>query len=1327
MKRIITLLSICFVFQVGTSTAQKLVYENTSPWFWGLNAGGTWNTADVKYKLDWGWGVTLGRSFNFNYGKPISFDLRGRYLGGNWKGQDFDSTGFALPNAALSAGNTNYKDSLGYSVLNHKTKVHELDLELVLHLNRLVERTGWDPYIFGGIGLTWSNTKGNLLNTADSLYDYNSLESLSRSSITGLLDDSYETTLDGSTADKYNIAAMPSLGFGLGYFFGPRFSMGLEHKTTFTLADNFDGYADPAGKRENDWYHYTSVYFKYYFKSREGRSAQVKPPVVPPTTGPIQPGQTNCPKPIIGFANLTNNQNLTNSNLSLLANLTNVADRANITVSINGNVTSNYSYNATTGKLDATGVLQVGQNTISITASNTCGSTTESIIVNYNLPCQQPIVAFTNPSNTGTTVSSNVFYVTADILNLLKNEGVVFKVNGVSVTNYSFSYSTGKFSATVSLKSGQNTIEISATNTCGTANGSTVVMYSQNCPAPVIESINVPNGTTVQNEMFNFEATLANVIRANQVSLTLNGVAQSAGQFNTSTRLYQKALRLAPGQNIIVLQSVNDCSSANQTIVVNLQVPCVSPVVTIKTPASPGLSVSNATYYVTADILNMNGSQNIVFRVNGIQLSSYTFNAQTGAFNSTISLQQGANKIEIYATNACGTSSDLTVLNYNYTCPQPTIQFLKPAQSLSVSEKQYTIQALVTNVTSASQIQLKINGVLQSAGTYNSVNSLYEKMVNLSVGKNDIELIATNACGTVNATNTITYREVVNIEPKPVISMTSVCDATVEPGQQYVSGLIANVQNSNQVTITVNGLTQGNVNYAAVSQGLNFGFYLNAQSSPDTYVIVISAQNSGGVTSKTCVIKVNKPDENITICTKINGVPTTKVIKLSQWPQYQAQGATLGACPVIDNDITICVKINGVATTKVIKESQWPQYQAQGATLGACPVIDNDITICVKINGVATTKVIKQSQWPQYQAQGATLGACPVIDNDMTICVLINNKPTTKVIKESQWPQYQAQGATLGACPPVVDNDIVICVTINGKRMTKTIKQSEWPQYQAQGATLGACPPLEDKNITICAMVNKVPTTLVIKESQWAQYQAMGATMGACPPVQENDLTICYTVKGVPTTTTIKESQWPQYQALGATLGACPPVVDNNITICTIVNGAPTTLVIKESQWPQYQSQGAIMGACPPVVDNDLTICTTVNGVPTTLVIKESQWPGYQTQGAIIGICPPVVPVDTSVTIEDTSTTTVINPMWVICVLENGVYVTKTIPVSEWAAYYALGATKGACPPDPNKSAPSDKPKGKGNDKSSTTKPVTKPVVKPEEKPGGSQVKPRKP
>ncbi|MCX8486274.1 MAG: hypothetical protein ORN53_03700 [Crocinitomicaceae bacterium] len=135
-------------------------------------------------------------------------------------------------------------DSNSIYVNNFQTDVRRLALELVLHMNGIREKTGIDPYVFGGIGLTWTQTYGDLLYTIDSssLYDYTALQQTGPigPQLPSTLDGLYETRLDGGLDHQYKVKWMPSLGFGLGYQVGKRTSLGIEHKTTFTRGDSFD-------------------------------------------------------------------------------------------------------------------------------------------------------------------------------------------------------------------------------------------------------------------------------------------------------------------------------------------------------------------------------------------------------------------------------------------------------------------------------------------------------------------------------------------------------------------------------------------------------------------------------------------------------------------------------------------------------------------------------------------------------------------------------------------------------------------------------------------------------------------------------------------------------------------------------------------------------------------------------------------------------------------------------------------------------------------------------------------------------------------------------
>jgi hypothetical protein len=307
------------LFYFANVFAQHGDYDHTSKWFLGFNAGATWNSTDVKSKTASGWGLTLGKSYNYDYGKILSFDLRARYLRGYWYGQDYDTTNlnnyFGTGTAAQPSTSLNYyKDSLGYSVNNFQADVHRLAFELVIHANRIRERTGFDPYIFGGVGFTWHQTYGDLHDSTN--YDYASLvqDGTLSSMLTTTLDGIYDTPLDGS-GTKTKVNFMPSLGFGLGYQIGKRTTFGIEHKTTFTGSDSFDGFISKTPRARNDWYHYTSAYIQFRFKTHTNTTTETTN-----SSSNINNYNTPCPKPVITIGNSTVTVNASSYNLT--ANIT---------------------------------------------------------------------------------------------------------------------------------------------------------------------------------------------------------------------------------------------------------------------------------------------------------------------------------------------------------------------------------------------------------------------------------------------------------------------------------------------------------------------------------------------------------------------------------------------------------------------------------------------------------------------------------------------------------------------------------------------------------------------------------------------------------------------------------------------------------------------------------------------------------------------------------------------------------------------------------------------------------------------------------------------
>ncbi|MDG1333351.1 MAG: hypothetical protein P8P74_13530 [Crocinitomicaceae bacterium] len=1272
MNKIFTLaFSILFTL---TAFGQRLEYERSSNWFFGLNAGATWNTTDVQNKTYAGWGFLLGKSFNYDYGRRISYDLRLRYLRGKWYGQDTDSTNLSSLGADYNGALSQYKEGLGYTVNNFEANVHELGLELAIHFNRFRDRTGWDPYIFGGANISWNETYGDLINQDvflagdSSTYAYDQIDMI-KPAIEFALDENYETALDGTSPNRFNVNFMPSLGVGIGYDFGPRFQMGIEHKTTFALKDDFDGYVDAEpnwGFLENDVYHYTSAFLRWRFRTG-GSSRPVRPqpvdPVVTPVTGG---GAAPCQRPDVRvFRPLQRTETVLAANYVYKAEVRFVQSRNQITMRVNGVETTNFLYNPQTHELESYLYLQPGNNTIEVIGRNTCGTDSETSTLIYN-DCIDPVVYFQNVCTSTFTaeVDQRSYTVQAQISN---STNIEFMVNGVRITNFTYNSATGDFRSNILLNQGQNTIRITATNGCGTDVGTSVVTYTD-CPDPIVNFTNGNSGfISVSQPNFNLNAYIYNVTNQNNISLRLNN-SNINFSFNSSTNLLTASLSLNPGQNTIVITSTTSCGTDTETLTVEYT-PCMTPNIQLLTPNAQSTTTANGTQSIQASIYNVANINQIQLYVNGNLQPGGSFNPVTHMFGANVALNEGFNTIQITVLNDCGSDTETISVNYN-PCSTPDVQMILPSASGGLtSSPSQLVQVVVFNVTNISEIQTYVNGTVQNGGTFDVSNGLYQNTVALTLGVNTIQVVATNACGSDVQTTTITYRAC----EAPQITMTS---PTSDPfftsaASMDVSAMIANVTNTSQVQLTVNGVADAS---GASFNTSSLTYTNNVNLSAGNNTITISATNNCGTVSKQItvireVINIPVDDiDSITICfVHCNNVgePVTMTIPLSQWPSYQSQGAQLGPCPIVvepvDLPMTICFKDHGSApATMTILTSEWPAYQALGATQGPCPdptmvvcfngnqltiptsqlsayqaqgategpcPIEQEETVVICANGTETTILV--SEWPAYQLEGATLGPCPVIDPEMVICI----EGTERTILTSQWPTYQAQGATQGPCP-VVDPQITIC--LKGTEMS--ILTSQLPTYQAQGAVVGPCPTV-DPDITIC--LNGTEQT--IPTSQWAAYQAQGATQGPCP-VEEETITICVGGNEL----TIPVSQWQAYQVEGATLGPCP-TVDPEITIC--LNGVEKTIVT--SDWPKYQSQGATQGPCP-TVDPQITIC--LKG--TEMTILTSQFSKYQSQGATLGPCPTV------------------DPQMTICL--NGA--TKTILVSEWAKYQSKGATIGACP-----------------------------------------------
>lgn len=847
MKYIYILLLISFSFSIN---AQKVDYDNSSKWYWGLNLGGTWQTTDVSNKTGVGWGIIIGKSFNYGYGKPISFDLRGRYLNGNWYGQDKDSTSLS----GLNQGNAlyGYQNGLGYTYHNYKSNVHRLALELAIHLNAITQKTGWDPYVFGGIGLTWNRTYGNLTDSAS--IDVTGMSPLpyvyQSSGLSNVnFDKSYETPLDGYS--KYRVNVMPSLGFGLGYHIGKRTTLGVEHKTTFTLKDNFDAVASTTPRSKNDWYHYTSLYINFRLRARNDDRTSTQNTNFT-TTNPNS--FTNCPAPVINLItqnNLTSNQ----STIKIQASVNNINSSNSIVFSGVNNMNLPFTYNPTTRNFEAIVTLSPGANNFTITASNNCGSDSKTIIINY-INCTLPSGNFTNPMNNQITVTNPNFALSALLTNVQSLSNINVYQNGSLLGSPSFNPNSGVVLSNVILQPGINNFRIDFSNSCGNNSISTSVNYN-NCVSPSIQ-ITSPSasGSTVNSSNYNVTASVSN-FSSGTLQITLNGV--NITNYSNNNGQLQIPVVLTNGNNTINIRVTNNCGTDSETTTLNFQ-NCNSPIITINQPIMNSI-VNSPQVLLKAKVENVSVKQDIHLLLNNINVPVFNFNNTLKTVDAALILVPGTNTITISSSNPCGSDIETVVIQYN-DCKAPNVDITNLTNQ-TVTNGAFNLTANIQNMPTTEGLLLTHNG---SPINYSYFNGILNSSVALIPGMNTFKLTASKSCGNSSETILVNYNDC--IAPGITIINPTASGITVNTVNYNFKANITNISNNQQVSLKLNGQNQPftfnngqlEANVSLINGINNILVSVNNTCGTDTETttinlvncippqIVVSNQNSTGLT-----------------------------------------------------------------------------------------------------------------------------------------------------------------------------------------------------------------------------------------------------------------------------------------------------------------------------------------------------------------------------------------------------------------------------------------------------------------------------------------------
>ncbi|MFT5168873.1 MAG: hypothetical protein ACI8P3_004118, partial [Saprospiraceae bacterium] len=450
------------IFFLTTAGAQVSTYERTPGYYtFGINGGLAYQQADIPTTLEgYGLGMTLAKNLYYQPGALLSFDLRGRLLYSQTKGQDYlrsfgISDNDAL-NGTLNLDYTTEGGGPGFVFQNNKTDMVELGLEGVINFNKLREQTNVNLSLFGGIGVDWYNARTDQANR-EGLYsaDYLAIDPLGSTSYvkdqlkTQILDGKYETAVNESG----KLGFMPSLGVELGYQFTPRFSMGVGHKVTFTKTDLFDGHqwennGDFTGN--DDIHHYTNLHLRWII---DDNSKKLRAPIVDITNPALSPQTTRNPT------------------FDIRASVKNISSAMDIQFTVNG-----YRETFEFKKEDFKSVIRLrpGNNEVVVTATNNAGSDSDIVNIIYQEPIidnepnyAYPTVDITNPPYDDFRTDQELFDLRAEVRNISNRNDIEVTING-QITN-NFDFRNGSLSARADLIEGRNIVRIGARNRDGFA------------------------------------------------------------------------------------------------------------------------------------------------------------------------------------------------------------------------------------------------------------------------------------------------------------------------------------------------------------------------------------------------------------------------------------------------------------------------------------------------------------------------------------------------------------------------------------------------------------------------------------------------------------------------------------------------------------------------------------------------------------------------------------------------------------------------------------------------------------------------------------------
>ncbi len=1179
------------------SFSQKDYSRYYNSWRLGLNVGAAWQTADVRSCWGMAGGITLEKGFHENATNAFSFAIRARYLGANTYGMDYKRNYNVKTNDAY---NGTYNPIVNYSDSVSSGK----------------------QYVYDNYKMTLSEGSLELQLT------FNRLREKTHVLLNlwgGIGFTSYRTMTDLLNGDgkRYDFSKIDSTG-----------SQSTAINSYNSLIDKkYESYA--LGSKKGNLVTFSpsaGIGLGYQFSPAFSMLLEYKITVPQGVNADYLDGKISTNIDKLGG----NNDYYHYAGINFLFTLGGK----------NKNNQPPKDENAYTNAVVPTNTVA---NTNSIVPTNTA-SPTPTLTSE-----QKPIITYINPSSNGQITNNPQYKIVAQILNITNTSQIKFYFNSALITNYSFNAQTHLLEYYCNLNLGTNYVQIIATNSVGSDNKSTTVIYQEsqqqysgNPPTIKITSPNVCP-FTIQSGQYNLIAVATQVTSKNNITIKINDVATTNFNFNATNGQITLPLNLMNGNNTIIISVSNSYGNDVTNCTIIYTQPIVQevalPIITIFNPPQSGYISANQSYVVNAQVINVPSQNNISLYYNGLS-TPFTYNYSTKQLSFIAHLNDGSNSIAISAYNSAGEDNKSTTVIYKTPVPirnPPIVNLVTPLQNnTNAAAPLYNFKMNVLNVSSKNDIYVEFNGISTSNYTYNTFSKEIDFTSNLNIGTNSLTVKGTNAFGNDLKTVLVNYQPRIAQKSPPLITFINpyTSPLTVSGSAYIFKANITNVPTSSGLIVKYNGSVI--TSYLYNGSSLTYSATLNSGNN----VLEITANNDTGNDIKSAIVnylpKVNPTPPIVSFINPAIAINSTtnllynfKLSVLNVNTQNDIE-VTFNGAVVTNFTFDLSSKIVDFTTnleignnTLLVKGTNIFGVDFKTVNVTYTPHIDIKLPPIITFINPSISPSSSATQNYNYKA---------------TIGNMITNSGITVKHNGNVITNYNYDGFNLDFITTLNtgSNSLEITAINSDGNDVKTATVNYSPRVVSRPPSVSIIYPINTPTVASSSCIFNFSVTNVSKNQISVLLNGNSISSfsftGNIGSFTENLITgnNAITVSATNTDGTDSKTEQIYYETPAETqTSTINPLGHSEITVCHTPPGnnqIHQTITIPLSAWPAHQAHGDIQGACSsatttPDSSNNvrkIVICHIPNGNnqnPQTISIPYTAWPTHQAHGDTQGPC----------------------------------------------------------------------------------------------------------